>query len=91
MKLAGDLVVGRRLRIMLRLLWGLVTILLTWTIIIILAILIDNWVSLFWPGVTAIPVVPYTGALLTAYAVVWYATYVYLFYRKIVDDHAKPA
>ena len=90
-KLAGDLVVGRRLRIMLRLLWGLALVLLTWAIILIFAILIDNWISLLWPSVTAIPIVPYVGALLTAYGVVWYAAYVYLFYRKIVDDHAKPA
>lgn len=90
-KLAGDLVVGRRLRIMLRLLWGLVLIVLTWVAILILAILIDNWIGLFWPTVNSFPVVPYVGALVTAYGVVWYAAYVYLFYRKIVDDHAKPA
>lgn len=90
-KLASDLVIGRRLRIMLRLLWGLVLILISWAVIIILVILIDNWVGLFWPAIDSFPVVPYCGAFMTAYGVVWYATYVYLFYRKIVDDHAKPA
>lgn len=89
-RLAGDLVVGRRLRIMLRLLWGLALILVTWAVILIIAILIDNWIGLLWSGVTAVPIVPYIGALLTAFGVVWYAAYVYLFYRKIVDDHAKP-
>ena len=90
-KLSGDLVVGRRLRVMLRLLWGLVLAVLTWAAVLILAILIDNWIGLFWPAINSIPIVPYIGALVTAYGVVWYAAYAYLFYRKIVDDHAKPA
>jgi len=90
-KLSGDLVVGRRLRVMYRLLWGLVAIALTWIAILIVTILLDNLLKILLPGIAWLPIVPYVGALVTAYAVVWYATYTYLFYRKIVDDDAKPA
>lgn len=90
-KLSGDLVVGRRLRVMYRLLWGLVAIALTWIAVLIVTILLDNLLKILLPGIAWLPIVPYVGALVTAYAVVWYATYTYLFYRKIVDDDAKPA
>lgn len=90
-KLSGDLVVGRRLRVMYRLLWGFVAVALTWTGVLIITILIDNWLKMLLPGIAWVPIVPYVGALTTAYAVVWYAAYAYLFYRKIVDDNAKPA
>jgi len=90
-KLSGDLVVGRRLRVMYRLLWGLVAIALTWIAVLIITILLDNLLKMLLPGIAWLPIVPYVGALVTAYAVVWYATYAYLFYRKIVDDNAKPA
>ncbi len=90
-RLAGDLVIGRRLRIMLRLLWGIVMALLTWALVLIVVILLNNWVSSLWSDINRMPIVPYMGAFMTAYAVVWYAAYVYLFYRKVVDDDAKPA
>lgn len=90
-KLSGDLVVGRRLRVMYRLLWGIAAVALTWVGVLIAIILLDNWLKMLLPGIAWLPIVPYVGALTTAYAVVWYATYAYLFYRKIVDDNAKPA
>ncbi len=90
-KLSGDLVVGRRLRVMYRLLWGVVAVIVTWIGVLIITILVDNWLKMLLPGIAWLPVVPYVGALVTAYAVVWYAMYAYLFYRKIVDDDAKPA
>lgn len=90
-KLSGDLVVGRRLRVMYRLLWGVMAVALTWVGVLVVTILVDNWLKILLPGIAWVPIVPYVGALATAYAVVWYAIYTYLFYRKIVDDNAKPA
>jgi len=90
-KLSGDLVVGRRLRVMYRLLWGAAAVIATWIGVLIITILVDNWLKMLIPGIAWLPIVPYVGALVTAYAVVWYATYTYLFYRKVVDDDAKPA
>lgn len=91
LKLAGDLVVGRRVRVMLRLLWGLIGILLVWMVALIVAILIDNLVKHIWPATSSFSFVPYIGALVSAFAMIWYASYVYLFYRKVVDDDAAPA
>lgn len=90
-KLAGDLVVGRRLRILLRLLWGILTALFTWALVIIGSIFIDNLVKISFPDISDFSLVPYVVAIISSYAIVWIAAYIYLFYRKVVDDDAKPA
>lgn len=90
-RIAGDLVVGRRLRVFLRLLWGILVAALMWALVLLLAILVDNLVKMWFPNAPIFSVVPYIAALVGAMAVVWFAAYVYLFYRKVVDDDAKPA
>lgn len=91
LKLSGDLVVGRRLRVMFRLLWGAAAVFIVWALFIICVILLDNALKTLIPAIAGWPVVPYIGALSVALGSIWYASYVYLFYRKVVDDNAKPA
>ncbi len=90
-RIAGDLVVGRRLRILWRLLWGGVLALGVWAIVLVLSVLLDNLIRTSIPSIAAFSIVPYIGALISAFAMIWFAAYVYLFYRKVVDDDAKPA
>ena len=88
---AGDLVVGRRLRILLRLIWMLLTLALTWVIIVIPIILFDGWLKSVWQAVSWMPIVPVTLLVMGSITIVWIASYVYLFYRKVVEDDALPA
>ncbi len=90
-RVAGDLVVGRRLRILMRLLWGAAVAFIVWAVVLIVSVLLDNLVKMSFPDLTSFSVVPYVGAIVSAFAMVWFAAYVYLFYRKVVDDDAKPA
>ena len=90
-RLSSDLVIGRRMRVFLRLLWGAAVALITWALVIIAAILVDNLAKFLWPDLADFSLVPYVGVLVSAFASVWYASYVYLFYRKVVDDDAAPA
>ena len=90
-KAAGDLVIGRRLRIMYRLAWGVLCVLLTWLVIMVSIVMLDRWLSSMWSWLKNVPIVPYVGVIVVAWSVVWYAAYVYLLYRKVVDDDAKPA
>jgi hypothetical protein len=88
---AGDLVVGRRLRVLLRLLWlGLVTI-ITWLIIMIPIILLDDWIKRLVPAISWLPLVPLTIIAMSSLTLVFAASYIYLLYRRIVDDDAAPA
>ena len=86
LRAAGDLVVGRRLRLILRLLWMFLFVVLIWAIILIPIILLDNWLSIAW-----LPLVPVSVLALSTLTLILSSTYIYLLYRKMVDDDAKPA
>ena len=90
-KIAGDLVIGRRIRVLLRLLWSIVLLLLMWVVVLLPMILLDGALKSAIPGLDWLPLVPVTALLLMAWSVVFEAAYVYILYRKVVDDDAAPA
>ena len=91
LKSSGDLVVGRRLRIMYRLLWGMFMIVVAWAVVFIPLLILDTAVKDAWSAVSDVPTMPMAAAVMSAASSVWLAAYVYLLYRKVVDDDAKPA
>jgi hypothetical protein len=91
LRTAGDLVIGRRMRILLRLLWMLGVVVIAWICIAIPVILFDGWLKSEWTGGASLPLVPIMLLLLSSLSVVWMASYVYLLYRKVVEDDALPA
>jgi len=82
---AGDLVIGRRLKLVLRLLFMILPMMFMWLLILAPAILIDDWLQLSWQ-----PLVPVIVLILSTLTIVWCATYIYLLYRKMVDDPTPP-
>jgi hypothetical protein len=91
LRTAGDMLVGRRIRVLLRILWMLMVILISAIIVFIPIILLDTWVISLWPGFDSVPVVPVVLTLFSVSTFIWAASYVYLLYRRVVDDDAKPA
>lgn len=91
LKIAGDLVVGRRIRILLRIVWLLVVAVLLWVVIMIPSILVVNWLGDQFSFVTTFPIVPAILMLLSSFTAIFVSSYVYLLYRKLVDDDADPA
>lgn len=88
---AGDLVVGRRLRVLYRLLWLGLTIVLLWCVVMIPLVLLDSWLKDVWPLFTNVPMMPVMAGVMSAITLVWSSSYIYILYRKIVSDDAKPA
>lgn len=88
---AGDLVIGRRLRILYRLLWLIGTIVAAWLVVIVPIILFAMWFNGIAPAVSWVPIVPIALLLMSTATIIWSASYVYLFYRKVVDDDTAPA
>lgn len=86
---AGDMVLGRRTRILLRWLWMVLSVFLFWVVVLIPVILIDVWLKTLWPVIEWIPIVPTTIVILSAISTLWVSTYVYLLYRKVVDSGAE--
>ena len=91
LKVAGDLVIGRRLRIMLRLFWMLAVTAVSWAIVMIPIIMLDSWVKTIWVAVEWIPTIPILLLILGSITIIWVSSYVYLLYRKVVADDADPA
>lgn len=91
LRTAGDMMVGRRLRVLLRLLWMAVVVSVASLIVLIVVILIDTGLVRLWPVVANIPVVPVALLLVSVVAFIWSTSYIYLLYRKVIDDDAKPA
>lgn len=90
-KIAGDLAVGRRIRILLRLLWSIVLLLVIWLVVLLPIILLDGALKSAMPDLEWLPLVPFTALMLMAFSVVFEAAYIYLFYRKVVEDDSAPA
>jgi hypothetical protein len=91
LRTAGDLVIGRRLRILLRLLWMLLGIVVVWAVVMIPIIIFDTWLKSVWSAVAGVPIIPLVLLAMGSVTIVWAASYVYLLYRKVVDDDARPA
>ncbi|TAL14410.1 hypothetical protein EPN95_03045 [Patescibacteria group bacterium] len=88
---AGDLVIGRRIRILLRLLWLGLSVALSWAVIMIPIILFDGWLKALWHAISWLPLVPIVLLVLGALTVIWSTSYIYLLYRRIVADDSAPA
>lgn len=88
---AGDLVVGRRLRLLLRMLWLLLTVVLIWIFTMVPTILFNKWLISILPALKSAPIVPVALLVVTSFVTVWVSTYFYMLYRKVVDDDARPA
>lgn len=85
LRTAGDLVLGRRTKILLRWLWMMFVIGIAWVVVMIPVILLDMGLKSLWPAIQWLPVIPFFALGMTAGSTVWAAAYVYMLYRKVVD------
>ena len=90
-KAAGDLVVGRRLRIMYRVVWGVLMAAIMWACVMIPLVLIDTGIMNLLPAIKDVPIVPIVATFTSALTAIWISGYIYILYRRIVDDSTTPA
>ncbi|MDR0397731.1 MAG: hypothetical protein LBH36_00925 [Candidatus Nomurabacteria bacterium] len=90
-KISGDLVVSRRLRLLKRLIWMALNICALWIIFMIPIIILDGWLKSFIDWLTGWPVVPIALLVVTSVSVIYAASYIYLLYRRLIVDDADPA
>lgn len=82
---ASDMVLGRRIKILLRWLWMALVVVLAWGLIMIPIILLDMGLKSLWPAIQWLPIVPIATIAMASLSTVWVSAYVYLLYRKVVD------
>lgn len=85
MKAAGDIMVGRRIKLLLRWLWMGLMVILFWALVMLPIILLDMGLKSLWPAIQGLPIVPVAAILMAALTTIWVSAYVYLLYRKVVD------
>lgn len=84
-KTAGDLVLGRRVKLLLRWLWMALIVTLAWALVILAVVFLDTGLKTVWPNLQAVPLIPITMLVMSSIVLVWASAYVYLLYRKVVE------
>ncbi len=81
LSLAGDVVIGRRLSLLVRSFWMIFVLFLVWAFILVPVILLVEFIPWDW-----LPVVPFVIQLLTAWSFLFFASYAYLLYRRMINE-----
>lgn len=80
-----ELLLSRRLKLLIRMLWMALFIATIWVVVLIPVIMLDSWLKSVAPAVQWLPLVPVVILVISTYSVFWASTYIYLLYRKVVD------
>ena len=89
LRAAGELVLGRRLRVLWRILWLLLLVAIAWTLVVLPMIFFDGWLKSVLPAIQWLPLVPGTLLLIGSVSLTYSAAYIYILYRRIVDDDTR--
>lgn len=84
--LANRIVYGRRIQILLRILWMLLLVALAWVIVMIPLIMLDDWLNGIWSWFGNVPFIPIMILVMTTLTLIWSSSYLYLLFRKIADN-----
>lgn len=82
---ASDLIAGRRIRLLIRLLYLFFVLAICWVVVILPIILIDMWLKSVFDWLASVPVVPFFLLVMTIFSCIYFAAYGYLFYRRMLD------
>lgn len=86
---AGDLVIGRRSRILYRLLWCFLVTLLIWIVVLGPVLFISYLIYTYVEQLSWVPIVPISLLALSSLTTIFVSAYIYLLYRKVVDNDAR--
>lgn len=80
------ILIGRRVKFLFRFIWMVLFVLAVWVFVLVPVILLDGWIKSVWEQIAAVPIVPTALLLVGTFTVFWVSTYIYLLYRKVVDN-----
>ncbi len=82
---ANDLIIGRRIKFIIRLVFMCISLAIFWIVIMLPIILLDLWLKTSFTWLSGIPLVPICLLTLTIFSLIYFAIYCYLFYRELLD------
>lgn len=86
---ASDVMAGRRVRFILRLLYLLLVVGLIYIIVMLPIILLDLWLKGMWSWLASWPIVPFCMLVVTCFVFIYFTAYIYLYYRWLLNYHEK--
>jgi len=90
-KIAGDLTIGRRLKILFRLIWHLMQVIGVWAVTALPIALLYGKLSEQWEWLKNVPVIPAVVTMLSVGSLIWTYVYIYFLYRRLIEDESQPA
>ncbi len=82
---ASDLIAGRRIKLIIRMVYMFAVLAVLWAIIMVPLILLDLWLKSVFDWLVGIPFVSLELQIMTTFSAIYFATYSYLFYRRMLD------
>lgn len=82
---AADLIAGRRIKLIIRMIYLVFVLAVVWVIVMLPLILLDLWLKSMWEWLEGWPFVSLELLIMTVFTVVYLSTYSYLFYRRMLD------
>ena len=82
---AADLLAGRRVKFIIRLLYLVFVIAIMWVVVMLPLIALDLWLKSFLTGLAGIPFVSIELLLMTIFTAIYSTAYIYLYYRRMLD------
>ena len=89
LRTASDLMMSRRIRFIIRLLYLIFILALTWVIVMMPIIVLDLWLKSFVSWLEGVPIVPFFLLLMTCFTFIYVSVYLYLYYRRMLDYDEK--
>ncbi len=86
---ASDLTAGRRIRIIIRILYLILVVALIYIIVMLPIILLDMWLKSIWGWLVGWPVVSAFLVACTCFVFIYATTYIYIYYRWLLDYKEK--
>jgi len=83
---ASDLMAGRRIKFILRLIFAIFFLAVIWVVVMLPVILLDFWIKGALDWTAGLPIVPFVLNFMTCFTFIYISAYLYLFYRKMLDD-----
>ena len=81
-----DLVQGRRTKIIIRVFFMLVFLAVIWVVVLLPLIWLDLVLKQNVEWLEGVPIVPLLLQIMTAFSIIYATAYIYLFYRRMLDD-----
>lgn len=84
LKTASDLMAGRRIRFLIRLAFLILVLGVVWVVVMLPLMTIDLWLKGLIDWLNGVPFVPIMLLVMTCFTFIYIATYLYLYYRRVL-------